>query len=208
MTVVPIIHMKCALLCKEVYTKKNHIQVRYNRKDNHLIIAIEGTYDWYDWLDNLAVCKRKDVHIGFRKHATYIKRKYNLSRVLSKYKNSKIYLCGHSLGAASVALISYDYKDMYDIETVMFGAPRIGGEHFRILFDDKMFNVIEYKCVHDIVPHLPFACLGYTSLLNNTVMLHPVSHPFQLLSNHGIETYINELDRIYNQQHIDDLKNE
>jgi len=209
MSTIPSIHIECAIMCKEVYTKKNHIQVRYNKKHNSLILAVEGTYCWYDWLDNFAVCKQNDIHRGFRKHATHIKQKYHLSKVFSKYKNSKIYLCGHSLGAASVALISYDYQKMYDIETVLFGTPRIGGEHFKQLFKSVLANkVYEYQIQSDIVPRLPFTFMGYKSW-DNPISLHPVSHPFKIIDNHCIQSYIDEMNILYhNQQHEEDVKKE
>ena len=97
--------MECARLCQTVYNERSSdVLVRPNPRTKELIVAVEGSDTLVNWFDNLGVFKRNDVHTGFRKYATYCKRKYRLHKTLNRYKDHKMYLCGHSLGAAATAV--------------------------------------------------------------------------------------------------------
>ena len=189
-------HLECAKLCKTVYTKKSDILIRYNKRDDDVILAIEGTDTLVNWYDNLSVCKRyDDVHTGFRKYATYCKQRYRLRMVLQKYKDKKIYICGHSLGSAAAALLASDFSQDYDIELVMFGSPKIGGDVFRDAFASKSIPTFDYKTKHDVVTKLPFDALGYMRLTDEVIELSPDYRPYQILNNHDIDTYIAEIEK-------------
>lgn len=189
-------HVECARLCKEVYTKRSDILIRHNKPNREVIIAVEGTDTLINWYDNLSVCKRTDdVHIGFRKYATYCKKRYRLRIELQKYKEDKIYMCGHSLGSAAAALLASDFEGEYDIELVLFGCPKIGGNEFITNFASKSIPTFDYKTKHDVVTKLPFNALGYVQLTDDVIELSPEYKPYQILKNHDIDTYIDELEK-------------
>jgi hypothetical protein len=194
-TNVPKKHVECAKLCKKVYTQKNDILIRYNKKEHDLIVAIEGSDTLVNWYDNLSVCKRTDdVHVGFRKYATHCKKKYKLHTTLQKYKDAKIYICGHSLGSAAAALIANDLHNQYDIDLIVFGCPKIGGHAFKKRFMSNSVSTFNYQNTHDIVSKLPFNALGYTQMTDNIIELYPGYRPHEILKNHDIDTYIEMLE--------------
>lgn len=189
-------HLECAKLCKKVYTQKSDILIRQNKSDKDVIIVVEGTDTLVNWYDNLSVCKRSDdVHTGFRKYATHCKQKYKLYSVFKKYKEHRLYLCGHSLGSAAAALLASDFGDEYDIELVMFGCPNIGGRKFRDSFARKDISVFDYKTKYDMVTKLPWQMLGYVPLTEDVIELYPDYQPYEILKNHNIQTYIDELEK-------------
>lgn len=190
-------HLECARLCRIVYNERtSDVLVKPNPRDREVIVSIEGSDSLVNWFDNACVAKRNDVHIGFRTYATHCKRKYKLHKTLKKYKDHKMYFCGHSLGAAAVALIANDFSAEFDIELVLFGCPNIGGHEFRSRFASNDVLVFSYVMNHDIVPHLPFGSLGYTPLITETTEFESAYNKFRLIQNHSMQTYIDEMERI------------
>lgn len=190
-------HLECARVCQTVYNERSSdVLVRPNPRTKEVIVAVEGSDTLVNWFDNFCVFKRNDVHTGFRKYATYCKRKYKLHNTLSRYKDHKMYLCGHSLGAAATALIAHDFSDEFDIELVLFGCPNIGGHEFRSRFESSDVLVFGYVLEHDIVSKLPFELMGYTPLIPNPVRLESPYDPVELIRNHSMHTYIAELERL------------
>jgi hypothetical protein len=106
-----------------------------------------------------------------------------------------MYFCGHSLGAAATALIAHDFSDHFDMELVLFGCPNIGGQDFHTRFASNNVLVYNYVIENDIVPKLPFEQLGYTPL-TDVVLLDSAYDASEVLKNHSMHTYIDELERM------------
>uniref|UniRef100_A0A0K0FFI4 Lipase_3 domain-containing protein n=1 Tax=Strongyloides venezuelensis TaxID=75913 RepID=A0A0K0FFI4_STRVS len=77
-----------------------------------------------------------------------------------RYTNYKVYVTGHSLGAAYASLatfkISYlNYRKGKDIYLYTFGGPRIGSYQFAKNFDKLVPNSWRVVVGSDIIPHFP-----------------------------------------------------
>lgn len=81
----------------------------------------------------------------------------DVQKLLSLYRDAKIFVTGYSLGAALATIASADLHAVFGhIEQLYtYGGPRVGNEQFANLITQispERFRVIHYA---DIVPHLP-----------------------------------------------------
>ncbi|MDH5404395.1 MAG: lipase family protein [Candidatus Heimdallarchaeota archaeon] len=115
------------------------------------------------------LCKEPEVHEGFYGDYTSVRAQI-LEKVdahLKKYPQSKIYITGHSLGAALAYICSVDLyyaRAMKNICLLTFGSPRPGNEIFSTSLDKK----IEIRRVvnnRDIVCRIPLKIQGYHSYI-------------------------------------------
>lgn len=79
----------------------------------------------------------------------------NLKTLRSKYPSAKIYITGHSMGAALAVLVADEVKDLYGVTGVYtFGEPRIGNKKFASYINDR-FDVVRVINDKDPVPAHP-----------------------------------------------------
>mgnify|MGYP000870790975 len=101
-------------------------------------------------------------YIGYQEVSPTVKSQVQL--ILNKYRNTEIYVTGHSLGAALSALAALDIKATFGKvdQLINFGQPRVGNQAFADYLARQLpstFRVIHYA---DLVPHLPpLELLGY-----------------------------------------------
>ena len=70
-------HLECAKMCKDVYNDKKEIIVK--KKYGKMFIAMEGTDNIKDWINNLSfMFKKNDKHSGFTRYANHCKEQYNI----------------------------------------------------------------------------------------------------------------------------------
>jgi len=140
--------------------------VVYVPKDNAVVVAFRGSVDIRNWIANLDAtttaypkCAECRVHLGF--YDAYMEIAYEVKSqvqlILSKYRDSKIYVTGHSLGGAMAVLSALDIKATFGrIDHLYnYGQPRVGNKKFADYFENQITS--GYRVVHyaDIVPHLP-----------------------------------------------------
>ncbi len=139
------------------------------RKGNFTVVAFRGTEvrsegQWYDilniindlrtdfslWMDEIPAGGK--VHHGFNEALDEVWEKEGLRAYLDalRAEGSKIWLTGHSLGAALATVAASRYPYIQGLYT--FGSPKVGDEEFR-----NRFPVTAYRFVHhnDVVTELP-----------------------------------------------------
>jgi hypothetical protein len=133
-----------------------------------LILSYQGTYDWNEVIADLDIKQVKIndefpdilVHEGFLngfKTSQPVVKEY-INEYINKYPNNKIYITGHSLGAAISTLAMVFLKEKFrsdNIHCVTFGCPKIGNKDFVEYFNKKINNNIQFINNEDIVPTLP-----------------------------------------------------
>ncbi len=112
-------------------------------------------------LNKVKTDKEGGVHSGFKQHFDDLEKEFRIGSMLSALLSGKrkLYITGHSLGAALAVYAAYYYsekvpvtrKEEYSLYT--FGAPKVGDESFMRKFDE----VKVYRVVHknDIICRLP-----------------------------------------------------
>jgi triacylglycerol lipase len=127
--------------------------------DAFVIVAFRGTQpnEWEDILDDakfrLVPWPTGRVHRGFKEGLDRI-----WSRLEAKLREldstRKVWLCGHSLGAALAVLAADRYGRAQGIATI--GCPRVGDVEFAAAFDQKLQGK-SLRCVNDqdVVTHVP-----------------------------------------------------
>jgi pimeloyl-ACP methyl ester carboxylesterase len=138
-------------------------------KDSHLILCFRGTRSGQDALTDVNFLKtnafggRGRVHRGFQQSLDGVWAPLQAA-VDALGAGKKIFLCGHSLGAALAQLAAHrlalgDYKVA---NVYVFGSPRIGNEEFRdaynALLEAQTFLHINHE---DIVTQLPPSLFGF-----------------------------------------------
>lgn len=194
----------CLELCKKSYESPNIVNgnasAYVERQGDITYIAITGTDDYTDWLNNFnAVTKdltkvfesRLDtpekknrmpkvlVHAGFLDYTIKI-----FDLILQKIKTPYIVLTGHSLGAASAtifALLYYVLTGKKPLKTITFGSPRVFYAINKSQFDD-IISVERIAIKDDAVVFLPPKDLGWRHvgtpvIYDMTTRTPPVVYP-------------------------------
>lgn len=138
------------------------------RKDRDLIIAIRGSQEVLDWINNARMRKGRLegalVHRGFRASARRLLS--GLEGHGSLFGNyDKIWFTGHSLGGAVAQITGFALanRGLEVANVTTFGAPRAGGplrwrNKVKDLGLDSRFE--RWVNQRDIVPRIPFAVPG------------------------------------------------
>lgn len=131
-----------------------------------ILVAVRGTVGAYEWAINLNVVRSRDalgrsVHTGFFDEACLLARdlKTRLQTRFSDYlgrPNCAIYLSGHSLGGAVVALMKHMDFPAPVHDSYIFGSPRVGPVQ-----SQDFAQPFATRRDLDIVPHCPPRFLGY-----------------------------------------------
>lgn len=95
------------------------------------------------------------VHNGFQNELDKLWK--DVEKSVSKIKKQKLFICGHSLGAAMATIAACRLQDKVEA-LYTYGSPRVGNRHFV-----NSINVTHYRHVNnnDVVPSIPWAILGY-----------------------------------------------
>jgi hypothetical protein len=133
------------------------------KQDSYVVINVEGSDDFKDWINNFRFFKSHDFHKGFRevlRSGLYVKVKDVLNSIGHK---KDLLFCGHSRGGALAQLLAYHYSAEHNrfVSCIIFGSPRVGGENYRrnvARISMRLTNVIN-PC--DPVPKLPLKGFGY-----------------------------------------------
>ena len=152
-------------------------------------IAVRGTDDCVDWINNLNKFKVPFVIDGISHGSVHSGFLHEMLSIFPFIKtNTKVQLVGHSLGGAIAVLMGlYLAKTQpYEVSVVTFGTPRIGDKRFRDrccapnLKIDRIFNSA------DIVTHVPY--FGYYHV--GTPHVFNDSKVHQIVKNHSMSNYL------------------
>jgi len=144
--------------------------------NNFIIITFRGTQpdSLKNWITDLNFAKMTDyyigknakVHSGFLDAYSTIRTSVQsaIKTLRAQNPGMQLMFIGHSLGAAlsSLAAIDFAYSNPgVPLSSFNYGCPRVGNTGYAQAYSSMVptFRVINQK---DIVPHLPFAALGFT----------------------------------------------
>ncbi|MDG6094511.1 lipase family protein [Acetobacter sp. AN02] len=143
---------------------------------DELLIGVRGTVGAYDWGLNARIWPRRSAslnlpmyfHSGFLSEAELLAS--SLSQAIQSHRKygsiKRVFLAGHSLGGA-IAAILHQRRELFAPhlpgqgyapgDCYIFGAPRTVWRD-STAFRGQPFAI---RRIEDIVPHMPFATLGY-----------------------------------------------
>jgi triacylglycerol lipase len=182
------------------------------RSQREIIVAFRGTVTNRDWVTDAEFFQVDFPYAGgqLRTHDGFTKlyctcRDEIMRTLLDQSDTLRLYVTGHSLGAALASLCAMD-ADMNTsfCETIMYGfaGPRIGDPAFARAFNKQGSTAVRVVNVHDVVPRLP---PRYVHMPESSVGLRyqHVGREFRfsvqtgsVKGNHEIDTYIHELKRL------------
>lgn len=141
--------------------------ITVNHEQKRICVVFRGSSSLRDWLYDIQTWKTRlpdntHVHAGFSKQLlsswVYQRLTDDLSTLLSNYRDYKLLLTGHSLGAALAILFGYLFSKQYagQIQIISFASPRVGGKGFKKSFESKP-NLQHFRFVNkrDTVTALP-----------------------------------------------------
>ncbi|MEN9406163.1 MAG: hypothetical protein RLZ12_447 [Bacillota bacterium] len=158
------------LLCNE------DLFIIKNNTNTELVMAFKGTTSFFDvqldaniakhhlWPLDKSEKKPYRVHAGFYDGYTKIIRAYNtqINFVISqliKFPKMRLYITGHSLGAAYATLCAFDLAASYStrLEVYTFGSPRVGSPSFAAAYNE-LLGCCSYLVRNEMDPivYLPF----------------------------------------------------
>ncbi len=130
------------------------------RRDD-IVLAFRGTDEVEDWIINLKFLQVKDngamVHQGFALALSSIWDKAEETlRNLTRCKNRKIWITGHSLGGALATLATRRVANMNlgPLETYTFGQPRVGDDVMKKQIVSPFYR---FAYVSDPITFAPFS---------------------------------------------------
>lgn len=172
-------------VCHYNYNKKD---VQYglilNHTKKYITLIFRGSESYVDWIYDLIVFKESilndkklRVHKGFYLQLmcdnTYNHIETLMLEYMEKYPTYKIYVTGHSAGAALSTLYAFFFSQMLEkkkmndkkIICISFASPRIGNKRFKIKMNYSKY-VEHYRCynsydVVSIVPNYKYYHCGY-----------------------------------------------
>lgn len=155
----------------EFFSNKYFVVIAF-RLGDIVFVGIRGTQFAYDWMKNIKYFKTKDSYFGTSSefHRGFYNEAVELDQALSEYfrstvkdnnlaKNTKLCICGHSLGGAIAALILQSRSMHEETFCYTFGAPRITNK----LGQDNISQPVAFRQALDIVPNCPPKLGGYYS---------------------------------------------
>lgn len=157
-------------ICKFISDKTTDLQVgiTINSDDKSICVVFRGSESLYDWyydvhMSHLELNNGIFVHSGFYKqlYDTYMYANIveEVTSQLAKNPDYKVYITGHSLGAALATLFGYLIADEIknNITVVSFASPRVGNNKWKKSFESKT-NLHHYRVTNqrDVVTALPF----------------------------------------------------
>lgn len=144
----------------------------YSHALNAVIVAFRGSNNIQNWILNIdtgrstySLCSGCSVHSGFYSGYNFVApaMKNAVQNLKAKYRGSKLYVTGHSLGGALAILATADLHNVFGAVdlTYTFGQPRVGNQAFADWFEARFPNVYRLVDYADIVPHVPPSNFGF-----------------------------------------------
>lgn len=158
-----------------IYFKRNSI----NEKPDTIAVSFRGTFSTNDAMNDLqsTYVEFQDgyTHAGFKKLADYFlaTKMTQIMQIAEKKKIKKIFLTGHSLGAAVATLVHMRMEEKYpqfQVKSVVFASPPVLSENLVLKAD---IDLTHYAYGLDLVSRLSYGsildlkyfCLSISSLI-------------------------------------------
>ena len=145
----------------EKFFDNNGAQGYLLKKENTYVLSFRGTQvqQTSDVIADLSTDKRSEkcggqVHHGFKKELDKI---WSSIEETLKETSSKLYITGHSLGAA-MATIAASRLQSRVVALITFGSPRVGNQEF---VDNVIIDHFRVQNNCDAVTTVPFHWLGF-----------------------------------------------
>lgn len=146
------------------FLDKSDSQAHVGSNENIIVIAFRGTTftDVDDVIADLKIWPKTHgvgwVHAGFRRHARKIMPL--IFQYIDQHPNKRIFITGHSMGAAIGLYIAQElqWAGHTDIVIYSYGSPRLGNRRYV-----RSIPIEHHRFVNctDIVARLPWMFLGY-----------------------------------------------
>ena len=132
---------------------------RWERILNMLTDA-RATLKKMSYLDDSELSEIK-VHEGFV--SEYMLFREKVIEYVDMYPEKEVHVVGHSLGGALATLASFDIASSLnrEVNTVTFGAPRVGTSDFRNAFDELPINLFRVVVANDPIARVPGMLIPY-----------------------------------------------
>ncbi|MCL2633677.1 MAG: lipase family protein [Oscillospiraceae bacterium] len=158
-----------------VFTDERQAGVKYflRKEEDVLYITFRGTDEPRQWLSNFRFSQKTipydNVESKIKVHTGFLNSYKNNNvrgRILNAITGDMNYIkvSGHSRGAALAVLcavdIQYNFPDR-NIETVLFGCPRVGNKAFVKSYNKRVDKTIRVENGNDVVTKVPPAIMGY-----------------------------------------------
>lgn len=104
------------------------------------------------------------VHSGFINAYKSPSIRLKIQKCISDFDVQKIFLTGHSYGAALAVICAVDLEYNFptkDYEVIVFGCPRVGNNAFKKSYNLRVFKTLRVENMGDLVTKVPFSFLGY-----------------------------------------------
>ncbi|WP_078547613.1 lipase family protein [Litchfieldia alkalitelluris] len=136
-------------------------------KDDSVITAFRGTDSDPDWISDAEVFqssfpystdKKLLVHDGFLSIYQSCRDEILKSYSTVSKNNKKLFITGHSLGAAIATLHALDTAmntDFKDVNVINFASPRVGNQEFANNYNQLINKSTRFVNQDDIIPLLP-----------------------------------------------------
>ncbi len=177
-----------------------------------IIVAFRGTVSDPDWIADADIIEhpfpydtnKNLVHGGFLSIYESC-RDQLLSKLSSLLEQKKLYVTGHSLGAALAVLHAMDVYENTDFEELTLftlAGPRVGSGEFASSYNNKIKNSIRVVNTNDIIPMLPPKRIynpfteKYSSYRHVKKQVSFSDQTGTLRGNHSIYTYIKGLEEL------------
>jgi len=163
----------------DINSKGARALVGYHKDLDSVFVSYRGSTDIQNWIDNIQIklvspwtnMPSISVEDGFYKVYDYLKPDITqaISNVLDKYPTSSILLTGHSMGGIATihafelatGNVNNSFNQLYDIQLITFGSPRIGNNEFADKFNQLPISSTRVTHYYDMVPHVPQEFLHY-----------------------------------------------
>lgn len=185
--------------------KKTDVQCFVRIFKDTMTIAFRGSDSLKDWKVDSKFWKTEVPYNNYsskiRVHSGFIST-YKSQHVRGKIHKivsdriKKIYVTGHSYGAALAILcavdLEYNFPDK-SYEVVVFGCPRVGNSAFKKSYNLRIFKTLRVENKNDIVPKVPFAFLGYRHVgAKMTIGKNNFLRPFSM-KKHSLQEYYSSI---------------
>jgi hypothetical protein len=157
-------------VCKFISHPKTDLQVGITLSEHNkrICVVFRGSESKTDWYYDLSImkCRLRDdiwVHSGFFKQlfegGVYRDILTEVQRLVAEHPDYRVYVTGHSLGAALASLCGYELANDIenDVTVVSFASPRVGNWKWKAAFEGRP-NLHHYRVTtqRDVVTAFPY----------------------------------------------------
>lgn len=140
--------------------------IGYTDSQQAIYVSFRGSSDIQNWITNIQatttnypLCSDCNVHKGFYNAEQSVIHDVieQVQKLTGTFPSYKVYVTGHSLGAALATLTALDLLNagISNIALYNFGSPRVGDDNFAAWASSRLGDRNRVTHHKDIVPHCP-----------------------------------------------------